>query len=362
MANIEQLEILKQGVDVWNKWRQENKAVTIDLSKSNFDNANLERVDLRSASLYSSSFCKANLERANLNRADLWHTNLRKARLANASVQRAKLSLADLREADLRKVNFSKTDFREADLRGADLSEAILEQAQFVDTKLHKAVLSNCFVYGISAWNLDLEGTIQKDLIITERKKPEITVDDLEIAQFIFLILNNQKLKDVINSISSRGVLILGRFAIPERKAVLDGLKEKLRDFNLLPIVFDFDRPVDRDLTETVQALASMSMFVIVDVTNPKSTPLEMEATVKQFMIPYLPIIDVSVDEHPFAMMTDLHNKFHWVLQPFGYKTKEQLFDNIKVAIIDRAVDKVNELRKQKARNMKILTLDDLTG
>ena len=35
MANEEQLKILKQGVDVWNKWREENPNVMIDLEQAN---------------------------------------------------------------------------------------------------------------------------------------------------------------------------------------------------------------------------------------------------------------------------------------------------------------------------------------
>ncbi len=31
MANAEQLEILKQGFEVWNKWREKNSRVRIDL-------------------------------------------------------------------------------------------------------------------------------------------------------------------------------------------------------------------------------------------------------------------------------------------------------------------------------------------
>ena len=45
-------------------------------------------------------------------------------------------------------------------------------------------------------------------------------MDDLEIAQFIYLLLNNQKIRHVIDTITSKIVLILGRFT-PERKAVL---------------------------------------------------------------------------------------------------------------------------------------------
>src|SRR4030095_3325375 len=113
--------------------------------------------------------------------------------------------------------------------------------------------------------------------------------------------------------------------------------------------------------TETVQALAGMSIFVSVDVTNPKSTPLEMEATVKQFKIPYLPIIDTSADERPFAMMIDLQKSFHWVLPTFAYKSKEELFKNLKLIVIDRALAKHNQLRDQKAKErIPMLTIDDL--
>src|SRR5262245_20249162 len=163
-------------------------------------------------------------------------------------------------------------------------------------------------------------------------------------------MLNNTKIRNVINSITSKGVLILGRFADPKRKAVLDGLREKLREFDLLPIVFDFDRPTDKDYTETIQTLAGMSMFVIADVTSPKSTPLELEATVKQFKIPYIPIIDVSVDPEPFTLLVDLLKSFHWVLPIVNYESKEDLLDdeNIKEFIIDRAVAKREELRKAK--------------
>src|SRR5271166_6552496 len=41
---------------------------------------------------------------------------------------------------------------------------------------------------GISAWNVKLnERTKQQDLIITQEGEPEVTVDDLEVAQFVHL-------------------------------------------------------------------------------------------------------------------------------------------------------------------------------
>ena len=91
-------------------------------------------------------------------------------------------------------------------------------------------------------------------------------------------------------------------------------------------------------------------MFVIADVTSPKSTPLELEATVKQLKIPYIPIIDVSVDPHPIAMLADLQKFFPWVLNTIQYQSKEDLLDaeSFKTYILDRAEAKREELRKAK--------------
>jgi hypothetical protein len=46
MVNEEQLAILCQGVEVWNKWREENLEVEVDLSKVDLKGVNLVGADL----------------------------------------------------------------------------------------------------------------------------------------------------------------------------------------------------------------------------------------------------------------------------------------------------------------------------
>ena len=89
-----------------------------------------------------------------------------------------------------------------------------------VDTDLAGADLTSCRVYGVSAWGLKLDGAKQQDLVITREDEPTVTVDNIEVAQFIYLMLHNQKIRDVIDTITPKAVLILGRFT-DERKAVL---------------------------------------------------------------------------------------------------------------------------------------------
>jgi hypothetical protein len=58
-----------------------------------------------------------------------------------------------------------------------------------VNTDLRDADLTRCRIYGVSAWSLKLEGAKQQNLIIARLfGKPEITVDNIEVAQFIYLI------------------------------------------------------------------------------------------------------------------------------------------------------------------------------
>lgn len=403
MANQEQINILKQGVERWNQWRDENPNEEIDLSQTDFNTAefgktqvtrrstfgtrgnapavrqstfrtggnastlqgvNLSGVNFSHAALHGTNFNGANLSEADLNDSDLmdanlFEANLTRAKLCRAKLRKADLEGADLTEADLRGAELQEADIDSATLCRADLTGANLHHAQLVRADVTQARISGSFVYGIGVWDLKGEFAEQNDLVITPENAPVVTVDNLEVGQFIYLMLNNTKVRDVINTITSKGVLILGRFSDPQRKSVLDGLREKLREFDLLPIVFDFDRPTDKDYTETVQILAGMSMFVIADVTNPKSTPLELEATVKQFKIPFIPIIDVSVDPHPFAMLVDLQKSFHWVLPTLGYQSKEELLDDetLKTNIIDRAVAKREELRAAKSQEPEMILI-----
>ena len=178
------------------------------------------------------------------------------------------------------------------------------------------ANLTGCRVYGMSAWDLNLEGAKQADLIITKDGQPEITVDNLEVAQFIYLLLNNERIRDVIDTITSKVVLILGRFT-PERKAVLDALREELRKRDYLPILFDFDKPASKDLTGTVQTLANMARFIVADLTDPSSVPHELAMVVPGTVVPVQPVL--LEGQREYAMFVDLKRRHHWVLEPYRY-------------------------------------------
>ena len=182
-------------------------------------------------------------------------------------------------------------------------------------------------------------------------------MSDLGVAQFIYLLLHNEKIRDVINTISKKGVLILGRFT--ERKDVLEAIRAAVRRRNYVPIVFDFERPTDRDFTETVMTLAGMCFFIVADITQPKSVPLELQATVPNYMVPFVPLIQEG--EAPFAMFVDLWHKYRdWVIDPFSYRSVTELTDLFDKAVVEPALHRHAVLEVQKAEKLIIRRAEDV--
>jgi hypothetical protein len=145
----------------------------------------------------------------------------------------------------------------------------------------------------------------------------------------------------VIDTITSKVVLILGRFT-PERKAVLDALREELRQRDYTPVLFDFDKPASKDLTGTVQTLANMARFVIADVTDPSSVPHELAMVVPTTRVPVQPVL--LEGQREYAMFADLR-LYPWVLEPYRYASPERLITDLRERVILPAEAKARELR-----------------
>jgi uncharacterized protein YjbI with pentapeptide repeats len=359
VANEEHVALLKSSLffeeaPEWNAWRQQNPDIRPDLVEARLGEEDLAHADLHQAHMRGAVLTAAGLRYADLTSADLRDASLGDANLGSATLVDADLSGADLsganllgaslRGARLRGASLGYANISRADFEGADLTEADLKIANTVETKFANAILTGCRVYGISAWGLKLDGTTQQNLVITPEGEPEITVDNIEVAQFVYLLLYNQKIRAAIDAITSKAVLILGRFT-HERKAVLDALRNELRKRDYLPILFDFDVPATRDITETVTLLARMSRFIIADLTDPSSIPKELEAIVPQLAVPVQPLIEGS--SRPYAMFKD-YWKYDWVLPAYRYENINSLLVTLPEKVVVPAEEKVKALAERR--------------
>lgn len=374
MANRAHLQMLEKGVDAWNNWRFKNPKTIPDLSRATLNDralsgvdlskANIEKADLRAtlltdAYLATAKFTGANLSHATLVGANLFHANLSSANLTGANLSYANLLLADLSRAilneatldeaklrnaklisaELTGANLFQADLANADLTGADLTGTTLDEANLVHATLDDATLKNASIFGVSAWDVSKERLKQENLIITPNWESAIAVDDIEIGQFIYLLLSNERIRDIIDTVTSKTVLILGRFT-EKRKRALDSVREAVRGLGYVPIIFDFLPSPSRDLTETVQLLANMSRFVIADLTDAKSIPQELS-----HIIPNLPSVPIQPILHgpqwEYAMFAHWR-KFKSVLPEFRYENELHLIDNLQ----DKVIKPVQEWEK----------------
>lgn len=346
-----------------------------NLTKANLNGANLTKANLRGANLSGASLYEADLSEANLFVADLSEADLSGAVITEAYLSGANLSKANFKGAKLDRINLNRTDLSGKDFSGADLSEsklikanlsganlsganltkanlrgANLSGANLSDADLSGTILVGCNIYAISAWGLKLNDTVQSNLIITPQGESTITVDNLEVAQFVYLLSHNEKIRNVIDIITSKVVLILGRFT-PERKAILVAISKELRNHDYVPIIFDFKGPCSRDFTETITTLARMSRFIIADITQPQSIPLELQAIIPDLAVPVQPLLLNEVEE--FGMFKDLRRKYHWVLQVHIYKDLDDLLSTFEDSVIAPSEAKVNEIKGSQATRSK---------
>jgi pentapeptide repeat protein len=343
MANDDHIAQLKKGVDAWNAWRGKNPSMIPHLIEADLSGADLSGANLSGAKLFRADLSGANLSGADLSGADLsGQANLRGANLRGANLQSAQLDSAALCGVILRNADLRRANLFGADLQGADLRQANLRFTNLLDADLRRADLTGSEVFGTSAWNLKLEGTVQRDLVITEFNQPPVTVDNIEVAQFIHLLLHNEKIRHVIDTITSKVVLILGRFT-DKRKAVLDTLREELRKRDYLPILFDFEKPRNLDTDETITLLARMAKFVIADITDAKSVLQELRAIVPD--LPSVPVQSIILATQEEPGMFDFYRSRPSFLTVHRYADQEQLLAELGDKVIRPAELKVRELR-----------------
>jgi uncharacterized protein YjbI with pentapeptide repeats len=376
MASPEHVARLGQGAASWNAWRAQDPLIVPDLTEldlryrmlAGFDlhsvrldrsiltGADLREANLRGASLIATSFSGAydrapdltgadlhgangpgaTFKFANLHRINLSYGSFPDAIFKSAQLDGARIRSANLRRADLRSVNFS-----DVDLSGSVLRESCLYGASFVGTCLDNADLTGCQVYGVSAWDVSLNQAIQHDLIVTHESQSEIAVDNLEVAQFVHLLLRGDRTRRAVDALTSKAALILGRFS-PERKRILDAVRGELRHHGLVPLLFDFDKPSSRDITETVSLLAHLSMFVIADLTDARSAPQELGRIVPS--LPSVPVLPIILSSEPEYGMFEHFTRFPWVMEVFRYADESHLVGNLRSGLISAARSRATEL------------------
>lgn len=134
MANRIHLNILRKGVETWNKWREE-----VPTENPNLIGANLRAVDLSGANLRRAFLNEADLDNAHLDYADLEEADLTNADLTSASLTGTQLSETDLSGTFLGHASLLWALFDTTVLTDTNFSKAHMRYTKFVHTDLSRA-------------------------------------------------------------------------------------------------------------------------------------------------------------------------------------------------------------------------------
>jgi uncharacterized protein YjbI with pentapeptide repeats len=160
--------------------------LNLDLSLSNFKDADLRGADLRGADLRGADLRGANLTNTNLTKAKLFQADLTKANLFNANLTEANLSDAQLIEANLFDTKLMGAKLFRTNLSGANLSGANLTGAKLHKAKLLNADLTYVNLTGAKLFNASLsEANLNEaDLSNADLRDADFSNADLGGADF----------------------------------------------------------------------------------------------------------------------------------------------------------------------------------
>jgi uncharacterized protein YjbI with pentapeptide repeats len=300
-------EVLMQGAKIWNAWRERN------LGRVHFANPNWYDCPgpggLQVKGRNRLNFSGMNLSGVSIHSAFAEGLNLRNSVFEDSHLEEGDFSRANFSGATFRNTKFNKTILTGANFDGATFVNCNLNRVNLVGASFHVEEITETIVYGISAWDLQTsDGMKQSKLVIEktyelysellQRGVVPMTVDDIQLAQFIYYLSNHKRMREALNILNEKGVLLLGRFK--------DGGLERLysmrgwfQEKGYMAMIFDFARPDNLSLTETVVTMAGLSKFVVVDLSG-SSVPAELQAILGQIKKPVLAFGD------PYALFPDL--------------------------------------------------------
>lgn len=115
--NNEVMQELNRGVESFNRWREKNPDVEIDLNGSFLIERDLCGINLSNACMVKTKMVKVKLRGADLSGAILVESDMRMADLSNANLHNADLTGADLTGANLERADIKNTIFHHTDTR-----------------------------------------------------------------------------------------------------------------------------------------------------------------------------------------------------------------------------------------------------
>lgn len=328
MTHSDPCDVLFQGAREWNAWRERNPGPVHFARPHWYDCPGPGGLQVKGHNRLD--FSGMNLSGLSIHSAFAEGLHLQNSVFTDSSFEEGDFSRANFSGAVFRNTKFNKTILTGANFDGAKFINCNLNRVNLVGASFRVEEITETVVYGIAAWDLQTSDDMNQARLVIEKTydlysdivangRIPLMADNIELAQFIYYLSNHRKMRDVLNIFNAKGILLLGQFkdgGIDRLYRLHDWLKER----KLMPMIFDFQRPDNMDLTETVVTMAGLSKLIIADVEG-DSVPQELHAALSSFQKPVIAYSRTG----PYSMYKDLKRKNPYAFD-FEYGSEEDLF------------------------------------
>ena len=290
-------EVVLKGAATWNDWRARNPGSVTFANPNWYKSPGRGGAQVKGRNILD--FAGINLSDADVLHATAEGLDLHGAVIEDTVFDEGDFSRASFAGATFRRTRFTKTILTGASFDGASFVDCNLDRVNLVGASFQVKEITETVVYGIAAWDLKTDPNMRQSKLVVERTygfysemiaagTVPLTVDDIELAQFVYYLTNHRKMRDTLNVLNERGVLLLGRFKGGGLER-LHALREWFAGRQYMAMIFDFARPDNLDLVETVVTMAGLSRFVVADLSGPR-VPEEVRAIVAAVRKPLLAV------------------------------------------------------------------------
>ena len=174
------------------------------------------------------------------------------------------------------------------------------------------------------------------------RQEHEVVIDhSIQLARN----LDGRNFGEILSELTRRRVLILGRFT-GRRLKILKAIQARLAEHpnRYIAELFTFARPESRDLIESIIGFASLSRFIVADLSEPKSVQSELEAIVKNFLsVPVVPLISRTGKE--YATFASIQRRENVAKPTVRYRDLDDLLEKLDDEVVPKAEALLEKMR-----------------
>ena len=303
-------EVILMGAEVWNEWPQNNHMVSFNRphwydcpDKTGVQIKGENKLNFRNMHFKGTSIYNAFAENLNLS-----GSVFEDVVIEEGDFDRAIFIGCMFKNTRFNKTILTNSRFNDSTFVNCNLNRVNLTGADFSVKEITETV-----VYGISSWDLSIGKESKQSKLVIERtydfysdfidrEEMPLMVDDIELAQFIYYLSNHKKIRDTLNILNQKGVLLLGQFMDGGLERLYK-IRDQLQAKGYMPMIFDFNRPENLSNVETIVTMAGLSKFIIADLSGP-SVPHELATIFINHKKPLL-----SFGKHPYALFPTLSDQ-----------------------------------------------------